>query len=416
MSPSKVPAHIKRDKAGTAIHSSQMALRRADSLSADARRMMERAVDEDGKIKSQELYDLAKRARQTAVDYRKYAAEIKDDSPYAIDTGTYSFFGDMVAAKHGDAAAMGRLRHFHNTADQREQFAVSSSTLGGIVPGQLPPFVRDAVAMGLRASAPLVAALEVLPLPETSMNVSWGQVSTPATVGVQSAQNATVPDSPDVVVGLKQDAIVTFTATAEFSAQSQERSGGWLDYVIGYELGHALGTQLETDVWNGSGASGHLKGILQATGPSTEAVAGQTLANHATAIAGQFNAIANNLGVLPDLVALAPRRYAYLQSLTAALGLPVENVFPEAVRDNIIVSPAAPTNLSGTQDALFLMNRASTPLVRGAAPTLEFHMEGPSIGPSTLTWRYLIYEHLTLGVSRRPEGIGIVTGLTAPSL
>jgi hypothetical protein len=53
-------------------------------------------------------------------------------------------------------------------------------------------------------------------------------------------------------------------------------------------------------------------------------------------------------------------------------------------------------------------------LVSDAQPRLEFHNQGPSAG-TPLTFRWLIYAYLTLGVSRRPEGVGIVKGTTAPA-
>ena len=95
----------------------------------------------------------------------------------------------------------------------------------------------------------------------------------------------------------------------------------------------------------------------------------------------------------------------------------MENILPAALRDNVIVSSAAPTNLgAGTnQDYILVLNRASTPLVRQAEPTLELHTQGPSIG-TNLNRRFVIREYCALGVSRRPEGVGIVLGATTPTL
>jgi hypothetical protein len=113
---------------------------------------------------------------------------------------------------------------------------------------------------------------------------------------------------------------------------------------------------------------------------------------------------------------MAPRRYAGLESLTAALGLPMENVLPASVRSNVIVSPAAPTNLGGgtNEDWVLLLNRGAVPLVRDPQPNVEFHQQGPSAG-TNLTFRWLIYAYVALGVSRRPEGVGLVKGCTAPA-
>ena len=187
--------------------------------------------------------------------------------------------------------------------------------------------------------------------------------------------------------------------------------------MTGYELGRALGAKLEQQIWNGTGSSGEIKGFLVMGGSSSETVSAQTLPAISLAIAGQYSAVTTNLGAEPDLIAFAPRRYAHLQSLCAALGQPMENILPAALRDNVIVSSAAPVNLgAGTnQDYILVLNRASTPLVRQAEPTLELHTQGPSIG-TNLNRRFVIREYCALGVSRRPEGVGIVLGATTPTL
>jgi hypothetical protein len=113
---------------------------------------------------------------------------------------------------------------------------------------------------------------------------------------------------------------------------------------------------------------------------------------------------------------MAPRRYAGLQSLAAALGLSVDSIFPELVREQIVVSPAAPLTLgAGTnEDWLAILNRGAIPLVADQEPSIEFQREGPSAG-NTLEFRWLIYAYAALGVSRRPEGVGLVKGTTAPA-
>ena len=57
------------------------------------------------------------------------------------------------------------------------------------------------------------------------------------------------------------------------------------------------------------------------------------------------------------------------------------------------------------------MNRASTPLVYDGAPRIEFQRLGQS--PSSLNMKVVVYAYVALGVSRRPEGIGLIKGLTA---
>jgi hypothetical protein len=371
---------------------------------------------------------LDRKARQIEHEHTVKQARIKvraalhDRSPYG-PASPHSWVRDSAFAsiEAGDVQAEDRLQRFRASVEEHhdrhgaETRAITSSTLGGLIPATIPPYVQEAVAYGVRSTAPLATALLRLDLPPVGMSAAWAKVTTGATVTNQTAENTALTASSDEVVASATDALGTIGSYVDFSAQSQEMSGGWFEQVIGEELGRAFGARLEQQVWNGSGSSGQLKGFAQMTGNSSSTVAGQTIANQTAKVAQQFDAVSTNLCSVPNLVAMAPRRYAGLQSLSAAIGLPVENLFPEPVRENIIVSPAAPLTLGGgSEDWIVLLNRGAVPLVRDAEPTVEFHREGPSAGPALL-FRWVIFAFATLGVSRRPEGVGLIKGLTAPA-
>ena len=89
----------------------------------------------------------------------------------------------------------------------------------------IEPWVAEAVAYGVRSTAPLATALLRLDLPPIGMNAAWAKVTTPATVTNQTAENTAVTASADLVVASATDALGTIAASLEFSAQSQERSG-----------------------------------------------------------------------------------------------------------------------------------------------------------------------------------------------
>jgi hypothetical protein len=46
-------------------------------------------------------------------------------------------------------------------------------------------------------------------------------------------------------------------------------------------------------------------------------------------------------------------------------------------------------------------------------PTLEVQQQGA--GGTGLNFKMILYAYVALGVSRRPEGVGLVKGLTAPT-
>lgn len=360
-------------------------------------------------------------ANHDALRRAKMRVQLRDRTPYGPDS-EHSWILDRArtVTAVGDVAAKDRLDRFEMTRQSGsldvETRAISTTTLGGIVPGQLPPWVAEAVAYGVRSTAPLALALERLDLPPEGMSAYWAKATTATTVGGQTSQNTAITQSADTVVASATDPLQTVGAFVDFSAQTQERSGGWFDRIIGEELGRAFGTRLESQLWSGSGSSGQFTGFTVMTGNSSATVAGQTLGNQTAKIWAQYDAVTTNLGAAPDLIAMASRRAGGIGSLAAALGLQLENVIPMEPRENIIVSPAAPVNLgAGTnEDWVLILNRAAVPLVRNAEPTLEFHQQGPSAG-TNLTFRWLIRSYVTLGVSRRPEGVGLIKGLTAPT-
>jgi hypothetical protein len=165
-------------------------------------------------------------------------------------------------------------------------------------------------------------------------------------------------------------------------------------------------------VWAGTGTKQQLKGFTVMTGNSSSTVSGQTLALTANKIYDQWQQVGTNLGALPDLVVMAPRRAAALDAATDALGLPLSGIMPPG--SELVVSPAAPLTLGGgTEDWILLVNRLAAPLVADPEPRVEFYREGPS-GGNTLQFRWVLFAFAALGVSKRPEGVGIVKGLTTP--
>jgi Phage capsid family len=349
------------------------------------------------------------------MDRRRMRELLSDVSPYG-PTSEHSWLLDS-ARNAGKGMTppdvRERLDRFQSAQQKIEKFAVGTSTLGGLVPATIEPWVAEAVAYGVRSTAPLAAALLRLDLPPVGMNAAWAKVTTPATVTNQTAENTAMTASADDVVASATDPLGTIGAFLDFSAQSQERSGGWFDRVAGEELGRAFGARLEQQIWQGTGANGQLKGFTVMTGNSSSTVSGQTFPLTVNQIANQYQQVATNLGQLPDILAIAPRRYGALEMGTGALGLEVNSIVPEGAQ--LVVSPAAPLTLGGgTEDWLLWIRSDAVPLVANEQPQLEFQNQGPSAGIN-LTFRWLIYAYAALGVSRRPEGVGIVKGLTPPT-
>ena len=337
---------------------------------------------------------------------------LRDVDPYGPDS-EHSWVRDSAAVLEvgGDHLAKERL---DRSRSARETRAVSTSVLSFVGSQVLPPWVAESIGYGVRSTAPFAAALLRLDLPPSGDSASWAKVTTGAsfTAGSQSAENAALTASADPVIASAQDDLKTIGSFIDVSSQSIERSGGWADMTFGRELGRAFGARLEQQIWNGAGGA-QLTGLTVMSGSSSSTVAGQTLGNQTAKVWAQYQAVADNLGELPDLVAVADRRAGGLGSLAAALALPWKPTMP-VVPENVVVSPAAPVNLGGgtNEDWIVVMNRAAVPLVMAPNPTVQ--MQRQQAG-NTLDYRMIMYAYVALGVSRRPEGVGLVKGLTAPT-
>jgi HK97 family phage major capsid protein len=215
---------------------------------------------------------------------------LRDHDPYGSGS-EHSWILDSAAAaaEIPDPRAEERLKRSLSANEGREERAVGTSALGGLVPSQIAPWVAQAVAYGVRSGAPLALALERLDLPPVGMSASWAKVTTPATIaaGSQSAENASLTASADVVVGSVSDGLKTIASYLDFSSQAFELSGGWLDRVLGEELGRAFAARLEQQVWNGQGGA-QLTGFAVMSGSSSSSVSTQSMAGVMSKVSDQF--------------------------------------------------------------------------------------------------------------------------------
>jgi hypothetical protein len=352
------------------------------------------------------LADGSEAARRATRKHR--IEQLRDVDPYGPDSPDSWLIDSANMAGKGVAPgdAQERISRHRSASEQR---AVSTTLLGGLLPATIPPYVAEAVAYGVRSTAPLAAAMLRLDLPPVGMSVAWTKVTTGATVTNQTAENTAVTASADVVAASTTDPLGTIAADLPFSAQSLDRSGGWFDRLSGEEMGRAYGARLEQQIWAGTGTNQQLKGLSVMSGNSSSTVSGQTMPLFMNKVYDQFQQVATNLGQVPDVVALAPRRYAMLGAAAAAFGLDATDLIPDDLTP--VVSPAAPLTLGGgTEDWAVVFRRDAVPLV-AEDPKIQFQREGPGSGP-TIQFRRLVYSFAALGVSRRPEGVGLVKGLT----
>lgn len=349
-------------------------------------------------------------AKAEAARTRHRPLTVRERSPYG-ERSEHSWFLDQAAAAQ-DLAARERLAR-HQAAPERR--AVNTQIVGGLVSFSGVTWADEEIAAAARSAAPLLAALEHHPLPETGTAVPWATIR-PATSAaqVQASDNVgLVAPTSDPAIAVTLGPLATIAEYIDFTFQSRDRSGGELDRQIATEMASLYAAKLEGELWVGTGASGRVLGLVNVAGVNASTVSGQTLALTANQVTNMWQQVATSLGRLPELVAMAPRRAAILDAATDALGLPLSGLVPPGCE--LVVSPAAPANLGGgtNEDWIIVAHRVAAPIAAGPVE-VEWHAEGPAAG-TNLTGRFLMHGYISFGSSRRPEGIGLVKGLTPPT-
>lgn len=246
--------------------------------------------------------------------------------------GETSFFVDAFRATQlGDVNALQRLqRHAQEVQvereapTQREQQtrAVSTGSFGGLI---IPQYLIGLAARIMRAGRPLANAVARLPLPEQGMSLSIPRGTTGAAVSSQAIQNSALQNTDEVWTDLVVP-VATVGGQQDVSRQSLERGTPGIDQIVYMDLAAAYHAELDRQVAQGSGASGQMLGMLNTAGIVTSTAFGGAVTAAAlnTKIAGGVAGVGGvGVGVTPKLIAMHPRRWGYLTSLSDTTGRPL---------------------------------------------------------------------------------------------
>jgi hypothetical protein len=124
-----------------------------------------------------------------AEDHRQWRQTIlRDRTPYGRGS-EYSFFHDLAASRTEvpDVLAVERLNRQRGAA-AKEQRAITTSTMGGIVPIQ-PLWTEGVIMEAVRSGAPLYQALTKLPLPPQVVTVQFSKFSAGSAAQVQNPEH-----------------------------------------------------------------------------------------------------------------------------------------------------------------------------------------------------------------------------------
>lgn len=191
-----------------------------------------------------------------------------------------------------------------------EKRAVTSSTLGGIIP---PPYLVDLYAKASRNGRVFADQCNGQELPDVGMSLIVPRLTQGTSAGSQTTENTTVstqdPTESDLTVNVR-----TIAGYSPVSRQGIERAA-YSDQILFEDLIARYWAQLDSQAFNGGGGSGNFLGVLNTSSISTSTASTATVAGVWPKIADllqQINTAVGGMGYLADKVFFHPRRWAWL--------------------------------------------------------------------------------------------------------
>jgi HK97 family phage major capsid protein len=363
-------------------------------------------------------------------DKRSYGSGVRSQEPLTYRArGPHSFFKDVLfASKEGDPGAQARLaRHMREMQiEGRAMDTTSSSGLGFIA----PQYLQDQWARFARAGRPFADAIGAKPLPAVGVSFNVPRLTTGSAVAVQATEGAAVNDTTPVAGDIVLP-VETVAGKVDMSRQLFERSDPAMDSVIGQDLAASYNQQVDSEIINGPGSGGRVKGILAATGVNavTYTQATPTAATLYPKVADAIVRIDVGRYLPADLILMHPRRWgsllAALDSSNRPLVVPrapamnpmgvqenqrAEGVIGylqgiDVVKDaNIPITQGAGTN----QDAIVVTVRDALLFFESTGgPTVRVYEEVLS---GTLQVRILAFGYIAFTAERYPTATSLITG------
>lgn len=349
----------------------------------------------------------------------------------------YSFFKDVLhASKEGDPAAASRLaRHSQEMKTiyaGDEQYAVAVANVGGFVP---PQYLTEEWAAFARAGRPLANAIVSRPLPSAGVSFNIPRVTTGSVATEQATEAAAVADNSPAGTDVTLT-IETIAAKVDMSRQAFDRSEPGLDEVIGQDLAGAYALKVDSEIINGPGSGGRVKGILAATGINaiTYTQATPTPALLYPKVADGIQQVDTGRFMAPNLIVMHPRRWATflagLDTTNRPLVTPYAPMNPMANPDapvaegfvgslqglDVLKDANIPTLLgaSTTEDRVIITRREDLYLFESGIPVIRVYEEVLS---GTLQVRIQVFGYIAFTAERYPKATSVIsgTGLVAPT-
>ena len=344
-----------------------------------------------------------------------------------------SFFRDLAYGTiQNDPNAWGRLnRHRQEVAvETRAGSRTDTTSIGDLVPPV--SLIADFAALA-RASRTTANLVRSMPLPSGTDSINIPVVTTGTLTGVQTADNATAT-TQDMVTSTVAAPVRTIAGYFDTAIQTLEQSGlsAGLDSLIFADLTADYARALDVQVINGSGSSGQMKGILNATGitASTYTDASPTVPELYPIMAQAINAVVKNRYFAPDFAVMHPSTWYWalsaLDSSNRPLVVPTDQgPYNTLGSDNsnlgpnggpvgrilglpVVLDPNVPVNLgAGTNQAPIIVGRfVDSYLFEGTVRT-SVHTDVLS---GSLGVRFRLYNYCAFTAERFPKAYAVVNG------
>lgn len=276
--------------------------------------------------------------RATLPGYDNQARVTGEALTYSADTSRsgVSYFADSYARSSGmaDSRVNERMERYARE-NEVEKRATSTTSFAGLI---VPQYLVDEAALVLRNGRPFANIVQGLPLPDQGTTFQVPRGTTGAATAVQATENSSVQSTDEVWANVTVP-VITIAGQQDVSRQSLERGTPGLDMMVYLDIAGAYCANLDSQVISGTGAGGQMLGVLNTAGIGTATAFGAvvTAANFTLKVAGGVGAIAGaGTAIQPRIIAMHPRRWAWLQGQSDTQGRPLA-----------VALPAGPYNAAG---------------------------------------------------------------------
>jgi HK97 family phage major capsid protein len=315
---------------------------------------------------------------------------------------------------------------------QRRDISRTDGAGGEFVP---PLWIMQEYAEFVRASRVAAGLIRNIDLPGGTDSISIPRITGGSTTAAQTADNAAVSET-DMTTSSATGPVRTIAGQQDIALQLLEQSPIMFDEVVFQDLIADYNSKLDTQILNGSGASGQHTGFLTLAGtnslsytdasptvPEFWPSGGQALSQASTGrklpMSGFimhsrrwfWMASALDTGNRPFVVPAAAGPYNALATMN---GLAAEGPVGTWHGYPVFLDQNMPTTLGGgTEDAVICYRGNDHLLFEGAIRTRAL----PEVLSGTLTVRLQVYAYSALILGRFPAGVSKITGtgLAAPS-